>query len=68
MLPLSDTSSHAGAVNRAYPREYEGSYAQLRITASMRGVRLWCVPARGHAFPLVRVGFDGRRLNIIVCC
>ena len=47
---------------------HEGSYAQLRISASMRGVRLWCVPARGHAFPLVRVGFDGRRLNIIVCC
>jgi hypothetical protein len=39
--PLTIAAAPWGAVSGEDPREHEGSYVQLRITASMHGVRLW---------------------------
>ena len=43
-----------GTVNRAHPREHEGSYAQLRITASMFSVRLCTAGSDGNSLRLLR--------------
>ena len=64
-LPVSDTSSDVGTVNRAHSRQHEGSYAQLPITASMFSVRLCsAVPSR-IAFRLLRGESRISTLNII---
>ena len=54
-----------GTVNRAHPREHEGSYAHMYITASMFSVRLCSVHVRQRVFSPHRSGSGSQRLNII---
>jgi hypothetical protein len=59
------SAGQCGSGGDEYPREHEGSYPQLRITASLSRVRLCAAAGQQRSFSLQRPRSGRERLNII---
>ena len=63
--PLRTWAATAGAVSGEYPRQHEGSYAHIHITASTCSVRLCAAAGQERGFSLQRARSGRERLDII---